>query len=155
ITLYVEDWRHVLEEVGSVLSRANQTVAALEHYRDRFDEASIALDVRELHGQATLLDVLTLLGRAELVRRVARELQQYVAELGEEGRLLRLQLEEQSAGVDDERPRPVRRHLRARPGWEVADVLAELGRLTPEELSDTGVVAKAIDLTGEPEDPDA
>ena len=137
-----------------MLSRANQAVATLQHYRARFDEASAALDAGELGGRATLRDVLTLLGRAELVRRVARELEQYVAELGSEGRLLRLQLEEQSAGVDDEERLAVRDHLRARPGWEVADVLAELGRLTPEELSDTAVVAKAIDLTGEPGDPD-
>jgi diadenylate cyclase len=150
ITLYVEEWRHVLEDVGSVLSRANQAVATLAHYRARFDEASTALDGLELHGQATLRDVLALLGRAELVRRVARELEQHVAELGSEGRLLRLQLEELSAGVDDEERLSVRDHLRPRPGWEVADVLAELARLTPEELSDTAVVAKAIDLTGDP-----
>jgi diadenylate cyclase len=133
-----------------VLSRANQAVATLAHYRARFDEASAALDACELHGQATLRDVLTLLGRAELVRRVAGELEQYVAELGSEGRLLRLQLEEQSAGVDDEERLAVRDHLRERPGWDVAGVLAELGRLTPEELSDTAAVAKAIDLTGDP-----
>jgi diadenylate cyclase len=151
ITLYVEQWRHVLEDVGSVLSRANQAVATLEHYRARFDEASTALDALELHGQATLRDVLALLGRAELVRRVARELEQHVAELGSEGRLLRLQMEELSAGVDDEERLGVRDHLRPRPGWEVADVLAELARLTPEELSDTAAVAKAIDLTGDPE----
>jgi diadenylate cyclase len=155
ITLYVEEWRHVLEDVGSVLSRANQAVATLEHYRARFDEASSALDALELHGQATLRDVLALLGRAELVRRVARELEQHVAELGSEGRLLRLQLEELSAGVDDVERLSVRDHLRPRPGWEVADVLAELARLTPEELSDTAVVAKAIDLTGDPEALDA
>ena len=149
ITLYVEDWRHVLEDVGSVLSRANQAVATLEHYRARFDEASAALDACELHGQATLRDVLTLLGRAELVCRVAGELEQYVAELGGEGRLLRLQLEELSAGVEDEERLAVRDHLQPRPGWEVAGVLAELRRLTPEELSDLAAVAKAIDLTGD------
>jgi diadenylate cyclase len=155
ITLYVEGWRHVLDDVGSVLSRANQAVATLEHYRARFDEASAALDALELHGQAALRDVLALLGRAEVVRRVAGELEHYVAELGSEGRLLGLQLEELSAGVDQEKLLTVRDHLRPRPGWEVADVLAELGRLTPEELSDPTAVAKAIDLTGDPEALDA
>jgi len=155
ITLYVEGWRHVLDDVGSVLSRANQAVATLEHYRARFDEASAALDALELHGQAALRDVLALLGRAELVRRVAGELEHYVAELGSEGRLLGLQMEELSAGVDQEKLLTVRDHLRPRPGWEVADVLAELGRLTPEELSDPTAVAKAIDLTGDPEALDA
>jgi diadenylate cyclase len=155
ITLYVDGWRHVLEDVGSVLSRANQAVATLEHYRARFDEVSATLDALELHGRATLGDVLALLARAELVLRVAGELDQHVAELGGEGRLLRLQLEEQSAGVDDVKLLTVRDHLRPRPGWEVADVLAELARLTPEELSDTATVAKAIDLTGDPEALDA
>jgi diadenylate cyclase len=155
ITLYVEEWRHVLEDVGSVLSRANQAVATLQHYRARFDEASAVLDTLELHGQATLKDVLALLGRGELVCRVASELEQYVAELGSEGRLLRLQLDEQSAGVDDEERLAVRDHLRRRPGWEVADVLDELGRLTPEELSDPAAAAKALDLTGDPEALDA
>ena len=86
---------------------------------------------------------------------MAGELEQYVAELGSEGRLLRLQLEELSAGVEDEERLAVRDHLRPRPGWEVDDVLAELRRLTPEELSDLAAVAKAIDLTGEPEALDA
>jgi diadenylate cyclase len=86
---------------------------------------------------------------------VARELEQYVAELGSDGRLLRLQLEELSAGVDEEERLAVRDHLRARPGWEVPGVLAELSRLTPEELLDMAAVAKAIDLTGDPETLDA
>jgi diadenylate cyclase len=155
ITLYVDEWRLVLEGVGAVLSRANQAVATLEHYRARFDEAAVSLDGLELRGAATLRDVLTLLGRAELVRRVAGELEQHVAELGVDGRLLRLQLDEQSAGVDEAKVLAVRDHLRPRPGWEVAEVLAELGRLTPEELSDVASMAKALDLTGDPEALDA
>jgi diadenylate cyclase len=155
ITLYLDGWRQVLEPVGSVLSRANQAVATLEHYRARFDEAAAALDALELQGKATLRDVLTLLGRAELVRRLAGELEQHVAELGADGRLLRLQLDEQSAGVDEAELLAVRDYLRPRPGWEAAEVLAELDRLTPEELLDMASMGKALDLTGEPEALDA
>jgi len=147
----VDGWRLLLEGVGSVLSRATQAVATLEHYRARFDEAAAALDGLELQGTATLRDVLTLLGRAELVRRVASELEQHVAELGVDGRLLRLQLDEQSAGVDEAKLLAVRDYLRPRPGWEAAEVLAELGRLTPEELLDMASMGKALDLTGDPE----
>jgi diadenylate cyclase len=155
ITLYVDGWRLLLEAVGAVLSRANQTVATLEHYRARFDEAAATLDGLELQGTATLRDVLAMLGAAELVRRVARELEQHVAELGVDGRLLRLQLDELSAGVDEAKLLAVRDHLRPRPGWEAAEVLAELGRLTPEELMDMAAMAKALDLTGDPEALDA
>jgi diadenylate cyclase len=99
--------------------------------------------------------VLSLLGRAELVRRVAGELEHHVAELGADGRLLQLQLDEQSAGVDAEKLLAVRDHLQPRPGWQVADVQAELSRLTPEELLDATATAKALDLTGDPEALDA
>ena len=128
ITLYVEDRRHVLgHRLGAV--QAQPGGRYLEHYRARFDEAGTALDVRELHGEATLGTILNLLGRAELVCRVAGELEQYVAELGSEGRL-RHKMEELSAGVEDVEQLAVRDHLRPRSGWEVDDVLAELRRLT-------------------------
>ena len=151
ITLYLEGWRHVLEDAWSVLSRANQAVQTLDHYRARFDEASASLSSLELSGRATQGDVLLLLARAEMVRRVAEELEQHVAELGSDGRLLHLQLDELAAGVDDEKTLAVRDHLRPRRGWQLADVLAELGRLTPEELADVPVLAKAVNLGGEPE----
>jgi diadenylate cyclase len=151
ITLYLDGWRQVLEAAGAVLSRATQAVATLEHYRARFDEAAAALDGLELQGSATLRDVLTLLGRAEVVRRLAGELEQHVAELGADGRLLRLQLDEQSAGVAEAELLAVRDYLRPRPGWEAAEVLAELGRLTPEELLDMASMGKALDLTGDQE----
>jgi diadenylate cyclase len=150
ITLYLEDWRHVLEDVWAVLSRANQAVQTLEHYRARFDEASASLSGLELAGQATQRDVLALLARAEMVRRVAGELERHVAELGSDGRLLNLQLDELAAGVDEEKLLAIRDHLRPRRGWQAADVLAELGRLTPEELADPQVLAAALELTGEP-----
>jgi diadenylate cyclase len=151
ITLYVDEWRHLLDEVASVMTRANQAVATLQHHRARFDEASGALDRLELDGGATLRDVLSLLGRAELVRRVAGELEHHVAELGADGRLLQLQLDELTAGVDAEKLLAVRDHLQPRAGWQTADVQAELSRLTPEELSDATTAAKALDLTGDPE----
>jgi diadenylate cyclase len=155
ITLYVDGWRLLLEGVGAVRSRANQAVATLEHYRARFDEVAAALDALELQGTARQRDVLTLLGGAELVRRVAGELEQHVAELGVDGRLLRLQLDEQSAGVGEAKLLAVRDYLRPRPGWDAAEVLAELGRLTPEELVDPVSMGKALDLTGDPEALDA
>src|SRR6266536_131131 len=100
VTLYVGGWRHVVDEVGTVLSRANQAVQSLQHYRARFDEASAALDALELQGHATLRAVLNLVCRAEMVRRVAGEVERYVAELGVDGRLLRLQLDDLTGNPD-------------------------------------------------------
>jgi diadenylate cyclase len=151
VTLYLDEWRHVVEEAAAVLSRANQAVQTLQRYRTRCDEASATLDAAELGGHATLRPVLNLACRCEMVRRVALEVERYEAELGADARLLRLQLEDLSAGVEEEQRLAVRDYLRPGRGIEVSDVLEELGRLSPEELFDTAALAKALDLTGNPD----
>jgi diadenylate cyclase len=149
VTLYVGDWRHVLDEVGAVLSRANQAVQTLQHYRDRFDEASAQLNALELEGVPTMRALLLLLGRAELVRRIAAEVEHYIAELGVEGRLLRLQLDELSAGVEPEELSALRDYPHghgAGPGAqaEAVEALAALGRLRSDDLQDLPALARAI-----------
>jgi diadenylate cyclase len=155
LTLYLDDLRHVFENVTSVLSRGNQAVQTLEHYRARFDEVIGALTSAELEGTATQRDVLAVLVRSEMLRRVGEELERYVAELGVDGRLLSLQLDELSAGVDEAKVAVVRDYLVPRPGVGTSDVLEELCRRTPEELADTAALAKVLDLVDEPEDLDA
>ena len=44
-----------------------------------------------------------MLQRAEMVRRIADEIEGYVVELGDDGRLVELQLEELTGGVEDDR----------------------------------------------------
>jgi diadenylate cyclase len=151
LTLYMGELRHVFENVANVLSRGNQAVATLEHYRARFDEVSSVLTSAELEGVATQRDVLAVLARAEMLRRVGEELDRYVAELGVDGRLLRLQLDELSEGVEAAKLAVVRDYLLPRPGRQQEDVLLELCRRTPEELADSAVLAKALNLADEPE----
>ncbi|HZD70916.1 MAG TPA: DNA integrity scanning diadenylate cyclase DisA [Actinomycetes bacterium] len=155
VTLYVDEWRHVVDEVGAVLSRANQAVQTLQHYRARCDEASAALTALELQGRATLRMVVALLWRGEMVRRIGGEVERYVAELGADARLLRLQLDELSAGVEEEQRLTVHDYVRPGRGAEVDDLLEELGRRSLEDLTDVGVMAKTLDLGGNPEALDA
>jgi diadenylate cyclase len=151
LTLYLGELRHVFENVANVLSRGNQAVQTLEHYRDRFDEVAGALTSAELEGTATQRDVLAVLARAEMLRRIGVELERYVAELGVDGRLLRLQLDELSEGVEEAKLAVLRDYLLPRPGHQQDEVLQQLVRRTPEELSDAAALAKVLDLVGEPE----
>ncbi|HVD13051.1 MAG TPA: DNA integrity scanning diadenylate cyclase DisA [Actinomycetota bacterium] len=155
LTLYLDELRHVFENVTSVLSRGNQAVQTLEHYRARFDEVIGVLTSAELEGTATQRDVLAVLARSEMLRRVGEELDRYVAELGVDGRLLSLQLDELSAGVEEAKVAVIRDYLVPRPGVGTSDVLGELCRRAPEELADTAALAKVLDLVDEPEDLDA
>ena len=70
-----------------------------------------SLSALEVEDLVTVRDVVTVLQRAEMVRRIAEEIEGYIVELGADGRLVRLQLEELMAGVEDERRHVVRDYL--------------------------------------------
>ena len=113
IALYVGDIRHVLEDSGTILSRANQALATLERYKLRLDEVSATLSALEIEDLVTVRDVAVVAQRLEMVTRIASEIDDYVLELGTDGRLLSLQLEELITGVDAERELVVRDYLPA------------------------------------------
>ena len=99
IAIYVNDQRYVLEASTQILSRANQALATLERYKLRLDEVSGTLSALEIEDLVTVRDVSAVAQRLEMVRRIAGEIESYVVELGTDGRLLTLQLDELIAGV--------------------------------------------------------
>src|SRR5919206_1913957 len=99
VSLYVEGGKYILEEIPVVLAKANQALATLDKYRTRLEQVSTRLTALEFEGGATLHDVLTVLQRAELVTRMAVEIERYIVELGTEGRLIEMQLEETMIGA--------------------------------------------------------
>jgi len=148
ITLYRGDAKHALETVARLLGRANQALQTLERYRDRLDAVTSSLSALEVEDLVTIRDVVTVLQRAEMVRRIAEEIEGYIVELGSDGRLAHLQLEELLAGVEDERRHVVRDYL-PDDGVDSADeaVLA-LGSLATERLMSQQTVASVLELDG-------
>lgn len=94
IALYVDGQRRVLEDSAAILSRANQALATLERYKLRLDEVAGTLSALEIEDLVTVRDVSAVAQRLEMVRRIATEIAEYVVELGTDGRLLALQLDE-------------------------------------------------------------
>ena len=111
IALYVGDTRYVLDDSAAILSRANQALATLERYKLRLDEVAGTLSALEIEDLVTVRDAMAVSQRLEMVRRIATEIEGYVVELGTDGRLLSLQLEELMAGVEGERELIVRDYL--------------------------------------------
>jgi diadenylate cyclase len=150
IALYVDGGRHVLEDSAAILSRANQALATLERYRLRLDEVSGTLSALEIEDLVTVRDVAAVSQRLEMVRRIASEIQGYVVELGTDGRLLTLQLDELIAGVEPDRELIVRDYLPqgGKKQRSSAAVLAELDALSANELLDVATVARALAFGG-------
>jgi len=145
VSLYVDATKHVLEEISSILFRANQALSTLERYRNRLDEVSSSLSALEIENVVSLRDVLSVLQRAEMVRRIADEIEAYVAELGTDGRLLELQLDELIAGVETERVLVVRDY-RPDNGRTLEEVLAALDAIPAESLLDLSSLGLALGL---------
>ncbi|WP_329275438.1 DNA integrity scanning diadenylate cyclase DisA [Streptomyces sp. NBC_01451] len=154
IALYVDGQRRVLEDSAAILSRANQALATLERYKLRLDEVAGTLSALEIEDLVTVRDVSAVVQRLEMVRLIATEIAGYVLELGTDGRLLALQLEELIAGVEPERELVVRDYVpepTAKRSRTVDEALAELDALSHAELLELSTVAKALGYTGSPE----
>ncbi|MBW3658194.1 MAG: DNA integrity scanning diadenylate cyclase DisA [Actinobacteria bacterium] len=143
VTLYLGERKRVLEEVSSLLFRANQALATLERYRARLDEVSATLSAREVEDSVSLRDVVVALQRAEMVRRIAVEVEDYVAELGTEGRLIELQLDELMSAVDDERALVVQDYVADR-RRKLTSTLGDLDELTTDDLLDLHRIAAVL-----------
>ncbi|MGI8613058.1 MAG: DNA integrity scanning diadenylate cyclase DisA [Nocardioidaceae bacterium] len=149
VALYVGDQRRVLEDTPSILGRANQALATLERYKSRLDEVAGSLSALEIEDLVTVRDVAAVVQRLEMVTRIAVEIEEYVLELGADGRLLNLQLDELFSGVDVDRDLVVRDYTPAAKGAPDPDeVLAALSSLGSEELVDVSNVSRSLALGG-------
>jgi len=148
VTLYLGDHKHMVEEVSALLFRANQALSTLERYRARLDEVSATLSAREVEDAVTVRDAILTLQRAEMLRRIALEVEDHVIELGSEGRLIRLQLDELVASVADERELVARDYLADR-RRRLKKVLDEISALDTEGLLDAEHVAEILAYEGD------
>src|ERR687887_372631 len=103
ISVYVGQARYQLDSVADVLAKTNQALATLETYGQRLDQVLTRLTALEFQNAVVLDDVLVVLQRAEMTTRMAAEIERDCVELGAEGRLIRMQLQELIGDVPAER----------------------------------------------------
>lgn len=145
ISLYFGGRRLVVAEPSAVFDRANQALATLQRYKVRLEEVAQALSALEIEDFATLRDAMTVLQRLLMVRRIAEELTDSVIELGTDGRLLGLQLEELLSGTQGMLELLIRDYQAVErldtPPESVADDLDQLREL---DLLDLGAIARVL-----------
>jgi diadenylate cyclase len=152
MTLYIDGIRYVMEEIRVILSKANQALQALEKYKSRLNQVSTSLSALEFEDAVTLYDVLSVLQRSEMVLRIAREIELYSIELGTEGRLIELQLEELMVDVREERRAVLLDYVPDAVGLYVDEVAAALSSLHSEELL---TLTRIAEILGYDEDVEA
>jgi diadenylate cyclase len=152
VTVYIDGIRYVLEEIRVILVKSNQAIQTLEKYKSRLTQVSTSLSALEFEDAVTLYDVLSVIQRSEMVLKIAREIERYIIELGTEGRLVRMQLEELMVDVREDRRAVLMDYLPDFADLTADEVSAALGSLHSEELLTLGRIGE---LLGYDQDVDA
>ena len=134
VTIFVGPARYQLDPVADVLAKTNQALGTLETYRQRLEQVLTRLTALEFQNAVVLDDVLVTLQRAEMTSRMSERIQRDCIELGSEGRLIRLQLEELVGNVPAERDAIVRDYHSAGHDAEATMALEGLRALRYHDL---------------------
>lgn len=146
ISLYKGSTKYTLRDIAVILTKANQALQTLEKYKSVLDQALTNLSALELEDLVTVTDVVLVVQRTEMVRRIVAEIDRYIWELGTEGRLVSMQLEELVANVAEEGALIIRDYLAAGETRAVDAVRDLMGGWESEDLLDLAGIARILGL---------
>ncbi|HLU52141.1 MAG TPA: DNA integrity scanning diadenylate cyclase DisA [Acidimicrobiia bacterium] len=146
VTLYYDGQKVQLDRPTEVAARVNQELQTLDRLRRRLDDAENRLTMLEVTGLATFRPVITLLQRAELVRRVGISIEQEAVSLGDEGGLMWVQLADMVRGVEHIREVTLMDYIKPRRESAVEKAINALEQLNGSDLDDPVKVGRAVGI---------
>lgn len=143
ITLYQGEYRYALKDIGVILTKANQAIQTLDKYKSVLDQSITNLGALEFEELVTFQEVSEVMHRIEMVLRIKNEILNYVNELGNEGRLISMQLEELVMNTEEEAILLIKDYMKE--GKHSAeDILKKLTKLSNDDLLDDQVIVKLL-----------
>lgn len=142
ITVYKGSIKYVLKDSGVIVTKANQAIQTLEKYVSVLDRVIDNLNLLEFQDLVTLFDVVTSIQRTEMVMRIVSEIERYICELGNEGRLIYMQLNELIRNVERDGLFLIRDYCRE--DLDYNEIYKGLQSLTQEELLDLEEISKVM-----------
>lgn len=144
ITLYKGNTKYVLKDVNEILNKANQAIQTLEKYKVVLNQAMSNLSALEFEDLVTVFDVTKVLQRTEMVMRVVIEVEKYIIELGNEGRLIEMQLDELTGSAEEDGINVIRDYYIHSEDRDHEDVNNEIRKLTPDDLLELTIIARIL-----------
>lgn len=142
ITVYKGNLKYVLRDTSIILTKANQAIQTLERYKSVLDEVMANLSALEFEDLVTVYDVSTAVQRNEMVMRIVYEIERHIAELGNEGRLVSMQLDDLVDRVEEDGIRLIRDY--ADEQKDANDVIKAIKSMSSDELLDLSVICKTL-----------
>ena len=144
ITIFKGNSRYVLKDLEAVISKANQALQTVEKYKKVFDSKLNLLNEYEFNDIVTLENVIIAIQRAEMVMRVADEVNRAIDELGEEGRLLEMQLDELIGDLEKEELLIIKDYIAPGKKRTCEKILDEIKKLGHDDLVKSEKFAKLL-----------
>lgn len=144
ITLYKGARKYILKDTATILTRANQALQTLEKYKVVLNTAMNNLSVLEFEDIVSLLDVAAVLQRVEMVMRIVAEIDRYICELGNEGRLISMQLEELVANIEEDNLLVLEDYMTQIDSRSPEDVMHQIRGMKHEELMDLSNICRVL-----------
>lgn len=148
ITIYKGYSKYIVQDTNKILNKANQAIQTLEKYRKVLDQAMINLSGLEFEDLVTIQDVAIVLQRTEMVMRIVSEIDKYISELGNEGRLVSMQLEELLANVKEDGEHVAEDYMVEDDSIDYNKVSRQIKNLSSEELLDLSNMGKILGYQG-------
>ena len=144
ITIFKGNEIYVLEDTSKVISKANQALQTVEKYKKVFDSKLSLLNEYEFNDIVTLENVIISIQRAEMVRKMVEEVERAIFELGDEGRLLEIQLKELVGDLENEELLIVKDYMSPSKKKLPDKILEEIEKLNHEDLMKSDKIAKML-----------
>ena len=145
VTLFQDNMSFRLRDIASILVRANQALQTLEKYRNVLSRELQHLGGLEFEDLVTAIEVCRVLRRSIKVLNIAGEIENYISELGTEGRLVKMQLDEMVANVQEEATLIIKDYSN-NPDKTAAEILNSVRRAYEDEISDSVFLLKSLAL---------
>lgn len=144
ITVFRGSRKYILRETPTILTRANQALQALEKYISVLDGVRRNLSILEFEDMVTLDDVAVVIQRTEMVMRVVAEIERYICELGNEGRLISMQLEEHLANIEEDGFLVIEDYMVHVDDIAPRDIQKRISMFAYDELMDLTYICRAL-----------
>lgn len=147
ITLYKSTQKYVLKDVNEILNKANQAIQTLEKYKVVLNQAVEKLSALEFENSVMVFEVAKVIQRTDMMMRVVYEIEKYILELGDEGRLIQMQLEELKGDAEEDGLNVIRDYYvpsnrKEKDGY--IDAKKKLAKLSSDELLDLENISKIL-----------
>lgn len=146
ISVYRGDQKYVVEDISKIFTKANQALQTLEKYKMVLDQAIMSLNALEFNDLVTIYDVALVMQKMEMVMRVTNIIEKYVIELGDEGTLVSMQLEELIGTTKEDRKLIFKDYSKGEE--DIKDFRKRAKNLTSDELIDLIYMAKLLGYSG-------